>query len=307
MNHSASVYNLKRGLNLLSLITVFSLIFIACKKDKNSVIEISDVRTSGNVKIVSMDFSPGNETIVAITLKSQSGGSGTAHVKLAIDSAAIVAAGARILPANTYTISTLEFDLAPGSSISVPVVINRSLLTVDTTFALGFKIAEVTRGEVAQDAKSIVVKLDLRNRWDGRYRVTGTFTDYASPTLTFTEQIVDMITASPTTMTMIPRDLGIPGYLILSGTSLSYYGSFGPVFGFNPTTNKVTSVINSYGQPASNTRSAELDPSGSNQWDPATKNFTVRFWMKQPNTVTTPPYIRVLFINTMLYLGKRYQ
>jgi hypothetical protein len=307
MNHTASSSNLKRGLNLLCLITVFSLIFIACKKDKNSVIEISDVRTSGNIKVVSMDFSPGNETIVAITLKSQPGGSGTAHVKLAMDSAAVVAAGARTLPAGSYTIPSLEFDLAAGSTVSVPVTINRSTLAVDTTFAIGFKIAEVTKGEVAQDAKNIVVKLDLRNRWDGRYRVTGTFTDYSAPTITFTEQIVDMVTTSPTQMMMIPRDLGIPGYLILSGASLSYYGSFGPVFGFNPATNKVISVVNSYGQPASNTRSAELDPSGSNQWDATTKNFTVRFWMKQPNTVTTPPYIRVLFINTMLYLGKRYQ
>ena len=164
----------------------------------------------------------------------------------------------------------------------------------------------MSAGTIATDAKSIVTTVDMRNKWDGRYRVTGTFTDIATPNITFTEQEANLITISPNQIQMIPKDLGIPGYLILSGTSLSYYGSFGPVFQFDATTNKITGVTNSYGQPASNTRSAQLDPSGTNQYDPNSKTFTVKFWMKQPNTITTPPHHRVMFINTFIYIGPRF-
>lgn len=109
-----------------------------------------------------------------------------------------------------------------------------------------------------------------------------------------------------TQVNSIPKDLGIPGYLILSGTSLSYYGSFGPVFTFDAITNKITSVTNFYGQPAGNSRSAQLDPSGSNQYDPNTKTMTIKFWMNEPNAVPIAPHHRRLFINTLIYWGPRF-
>ena len=286
------------------------MLFLAsCKKNKDkgtNTIEISEAK-AGSVKRLSIGFVPGNETITILTLKNQSTGSaGSVNVKLLMDDAAVTTAGFKILPANSYTLATLEYVVPASGTVNVPMIINRSNLTIDTTYGIGFKIAEVSAGTIATDAKSIVVNVDLRNRWDGRYKVTGTFTDYAAPTLTFLEHETDLVTTNPTQVTSIPKDLGIPGYLILSGGSLSYYGSFGPVLNFDSTTNKITSVINSYGQPASNTRSAQLDPSGSNQWDPNTKTMTVKFWMNQPNTITTPPYHRVLFINTLVYLRPRF-
>lgn len=286
-------------LSLLLLLIVTS----GCKKNKNSgVVEISDLGT-GNEKVVTLDFLPGNQTIDVVTIKNT--GSGNAHVRLGIDTAVSTSA-AKGLRASNYSIGSLEFDVASGSSKTVQLSINRTGLSVDTVYGLNIKIESVDGGSIANGSQSIVVKFDLRNRWDGRYKVTGTFTDIASPTLTFTEQEVALITTGPASVVMIPKDLGIPGYLILSGTSLSYYGSFGPVFNFDPASNKVASVVNSYGQPAPNTRSAELDPSGTNKWDPATKSMSVKFFMKQPNTVTTAPYIRVYFNNTFISLGTRF-
>jgi len=285
-------------------IAIFLFVLASCKKEKNAVTEIPEAR-SGGVKLVSVDLSPGNETISAFTLKAQSG-SGTVHVKLALDTAAVVAAGARFLPANSYTAVPLEYDIAANGSLPVLITLNRSNLNVDTVFGIGFKIMQVSSGSIANDAKSIVIKIDLRNRWDGVYRVTGTFTDVAAPTVTFTQFDTYLVTTSPTSVVMIPKDLGIPGYLILSGTSLSYYGSFGPVFNLNPTTNKVTSVVNSYGQPASNTRAGELDPSGLNEWNPASKAITIKFWMNQSNTVTTFPHHRTFFTNTLSFLNARF-
>jgi hypothetical protein len=138
------------------------------------------------------------------------------------------------------------------------------------------------------------------------YESFGTLTDFANPAVTFTEQETSLITMGPTSVYMVPRDLGIPGYLIRNGVSLSYYGGFGPVFHFDPSSNKITAVVNYYIQPASNPRTGELDPSGSNQYDPAIKAMTVKFWLNEPVLVTTPPHHRVVFTNTLLYLGPRY-
>ena len=227
---------LHRALPAAIVMMAIFLVLLSCKKDKDkgtNVIEIPEAKT-GNAKLISIEFLPGSETITAITLKNQSTGSaGSVHVKLSLDTPSVLTAKAKFLPANSYTLNTLEYDIATNSTVEVPITINRTNLTVDTLYGIGFKIETVSSGTIGNDAKSLVVKIDLRNRWDGRYKITGTFTDYAAPTLTFTEHEVDLITTNPTQIKFIPKELGIPGYLILSGTSLSYYGSFGPVLNFN--------------------------------------------------------------------------
>ena len=284
-------------------IFLFVIIISSCKKNKDSgVVEISDL-SAGNEKVVNLDFLPGSQTVDVITIKNT--GSGNVHVKLATDTA-VSSAGATPLRQTNYSIGTLEFDIPANNSKTLQVAINRTGLSVDTVYGLVFKIVSVDGGSIANGSQSIKAKFDLRNRWDGRYKVTGGFVDIAAPTITFTEQEVRLVTTGPASVVMIPKELGIPGYLILSGTSLSYYSSFGPVFNFNPASNNIASVVNSYGQPASNTRSAELDPSGTNKWDAATKSMAVKFFMKQPNTVLTAPHIRVYFNNTFIYLGTRY-
>ncbi len=204
-------------------ILLFIIIIFSCKKNKDSgIVEISDLG-AGNEKVVQLDFLAGNQTVDVITIRNA--GSGNVHVKLAIDTA-VSSTGAKALRVANYSIGSLEFDIPANGSKALQATINRTGLSVDTVYALGFKIESVDGGSIANGSQSIKVKFDLRNRWDGRYKVTGTFTDIASPTLTFTEQEVNLVTTGPASVIMIPKDLGIPGYLILSGTSLSYYGSF---------------------------------------------------------------------------------
>jgi len=293
---------------MILLALSIAVVIPACKKEKQtSVVEISEVKTGGNVRTIPLAFEAGNETVNILTLKNT--GASAAKVKLSKDDAAVGAAKAKLLSASSYTLPNLEFDVPANSSVSVPVtLLNKPNIPLDTLYGIGLKIDSIAGATVDNTAKSIVVRFDLRNKWDGRYRITGTMVDIASPTLTgYFPQDVDLITSAPNQITMIPRDLGIPGHLILSGTSLSYYGSFGPVFHLNATNNKIVQVTNSYGQPASNTRSAEIDPSGLNNWDPATKLIRIKYFMKQPNTVTTAPHIRVYYDETITYLGPRFQ
>ncbi|MEI9943646.1 MAG: DUF1735 domain-containing protein [Chitinophagaceae bacterium] len=298
-------------LKSILFITALLLLMVSCKKSKQKnvsagiVSEISDVRTDGNTKTVALSPTAGSETITAITLKNQTTGTGSSvHVKLSLDNAAVTAASLMPLPMNGYTLSTLEYDIPANGSVAVPIVINRTnLLTVDTTYGISFEISTTSSGTIANDAKKIMVKIGLRNRWDGRYKATGTMTDFSEPTIySFPEQEIYVITTSPTQVKVIPKQLGIVGYIVTNIANPTFYGSFGPVVNFDATTNKITSVINFYGQPAANTRSAELDPSGTNQWDPTTKNIAIKFWMNQPSVIT--PH-KAIFNSTWTYLGPR--
>jgi len=138
---------------------------------------------------------------------------------------------------------------------------------------------------------------------DGKYTVEGTLVDVSAPTITATgPKEYHLRTISPTEVDLFPVELGILGHLILSGTSLSYYGSFGIVVTFDRTTNKITSITNSYGQPSPSGRYAILDPSGVNAYDPVTKTIKIKYWMDQPSVVAGH---RTSFDETWTFIGER--
>jgi hypothetical protein len=128
----------------------------------------------------------------------------------------------------------------------------------------------------------VVASLPIVNKYEGSYTVTGTVVDKHLSTITgrFPWNVY-LNTTGPTQVTVTDLDVtGAYYHAILNGSDDSYYGGFGVVFNFD-SNNNVTSVVNYYGQPSSNGRSAELDPSGINKWDPATKVLKVKYWMNQ--------------------------
>lgn len=288
----------------IALALFSGLILTSCKKKKLNLpantTSIAEVRTSGNINTVSLDFGAGNQTATLLTLESTN--STPVTVRLSIDNAPVSAARLMPLPASSYTGLTLQHQVPANGTLPLQLTINKAGLTVDTTYGLYFKIEEVSAGNIAADAKTLLVKITLRNRWDGRYRVTGTMTDVTEPTYAFAEQEVLLITTGTTQAKIIPVKLGISGLIIKIGANESYYSNFGPVFNFT-SDNKVSSVINSYGQPSpTHGRSAELDPSGSNSWNPSTKGMAVKFWMNQPSVIT--PH-RSSFTTNWTYIGER--
>lgn len=127
------------------------------------------------------------------------------------------------------------------------------------------------------------LNIPLINKYDGNYTMTGTMVDYTSANLKgYYPANVALITQSANSVALWDIDF-VKGYghRILSGTADSYYGQFTPVFTFDAN-NNVVSVTNRDGQPSANGRSGELDPSGINKWDPATKTLKVKYWMNQP-------------------------
>ncbi len=140
------------------------------------------------------------------------------------------------------------------------------------------------------------------NKFDGRYSITGTLVDNAEPQISAPgAKEYHLKTISDTEIEMFSPDLGISGHLMMHGSSLSYYSKFSVIVKFDPATNKAISVRNGYGQPSESGRSAVLDPSGINTWDPVTKNIRIKYWMDE----TGVPGHRTSFDETWTYIGAR--
>lgn len=317
-------------MRIFSLAAAASLLFAACDKNEGSLKgagqTIVKLPQGAEEKVaLALDFKPGLQDVVLLDVRRDAPNSGELNknivVKIRNNPTLLAdyntAHGTNYvqLPAAAYQVDagnpfngtewTVTFNAGEHAK-PILIKLDPTKLDLSQQYALGFTISDASGAKISNGLESALIEVGVKNRYDGIYRVTGVMVDLASPTLTgYFPQDVDLLTLGASAVVMIPRDLGIPGHLILSGTSLSYYGSFGPVFTFDLATDKVISVTNSYGQPASNTRSGEIDPSGINKWDAATKDLRVKYFMKQPSVITAPPNIRVTFDEYFKYLGPR--
>lgn len=153
---------------------------------------------------------------------------------------------------------------------------------------------------------SVKLNMKVKHRYQGRYTLTGTFTNLVAanffhintlePTYTVQLQTVDGTTL------LYYDELVWEGYTYPMSNNGAYsgFGSFCPMFTFDENDN-VTAVTNYYAAPT-NTRACEIDPAGVNKYDPATKSFTVSYWMNQKSVVPAAPYHRIHFVETYTYL-----
>jgi len=176
----------------------------------------------------------------------------------------------------------------------------------NASYALPVQIASASIGTVSSNFGKAVYSFGLRNIYDGHYTVTAKspMVDYANGGLTGSYPMdVYLVTTGANSVVMLDNAWGVPSHSILSGSSASYYGSFAPVFNFDPSgSGTIISVTNYYGQPAGNGRSGQIDPSGTNKWDPVTKATDVNYWMNQPSVIV--PH-RVSFSEHFVYVGPR--
>jgi hypothetical protein len=219
------------------------------------------------------------------------------------------------LPAASYTldkdISNITF--APGQDIvTVKIKLTKTGLSLSTQYALAYKLTEVGTGAVISGSlKQAMYAIGIKNKWDGVYRITGTFQDLTNAAFVGTYPYEwELQTNGPAQVIVIDQNnLGIPGFAFNSvgdpSAANTYYGSFGLVVNFDAATDKVASVVNYYGQPAANTRSAVLDDTGLNAYNNSTKQIDIKYFMLQPSVVPTPPNIRAKWNEQWKYIGSR--
>lgn len=138
--------------------------------------------------------------------------------------------------------------------------------------------------------------------WDGRYMVDGTMSDlFDARYHSAGPQEYSLIPNASGKIDVVSKALGINGIVIKNIDNLTYYASVGLIITIDPVTYKVTTLVNSYGQPSANGRSVMLDPSGANSFDPVTKNLKLKFWMDETGVIGH----KAAFDLTWTYVGAR--
>jgi hypothetical protein len=321
----------KNSIKLFPLLVIFfALTLTGCLKDSlydsgmtqavrslgdQNFIEIH-LTTQTNSNMINYSFNVSNtDTIinfVPVRLTSANPATEDIQVTFALDTVSTVMdslvniVGDMIPPSNMYKIqnSNMTVTIPKGSNQGFIQVKMKPSDFIGTTWALGFKITGVSSSKYTiSNLNEGYVTFGIKNIYDGAYTVTGTLVDAANANFTgsYPDKIY-LITQSGNSVAMYdPNYFGTYIHLMSNSGSQSGYGSFSPVFTFDNSGN-ITSVVNYYGQPAGNSRSAEIDPSGVNKWDPATKTIKVKYWMNQPSVISGH---RVSFNETLTYTGSR--
>lgn len=210
-----------------------------------------------------------------------------------------------VLPDSVYTVSGWDVTVPAGQRLdSITITVN--LAKLDLTQAYVFPVTIASASLPIEQWNHLYYYITVKNQYDGHYTVTGTFVDNTNGAFTNNYPMdIDLKTSGPTSVDVFNTDLGQVGYEFLNAGTPTYYGQFGIRMTVDPTTNDISSVINTYGQPAGNTRSAGLNPAGINKYDPTTGNFDVSYYMYQPSAVPAAPHIRSTFTEHYAYLGPR--
>lgn len=219
----------------------------------------------------------------------------------------IIASGKPIFPLDGITVPATVTIPKGQRSVPIKATINTTLLQSNPQY-VAVSISGVDKQGYIISGNFGYLKLNMKvkHKYEGRYVLTGTMVDVVNgnfkhiTTIIEGDYTVQLQTKDGQTLAfydeVIWHDFMYP---MANGASKSGYGSFAPEFTFDENGN-VTAVTNHYGVPA-NTRTAQLDPSGVNKYDPATKSFTVSYWMNQPSFVATPPHHRSSITETYTF------
>lgn len=303
--------NLMRLTNFSFLFLLLAVSFVSCVKkddvykkdtDESARKQVVEIVGAGDLVQFARDVKTTNDTFILIDLRRYPNNEAELNqpltVKLQSNPTLIddynTANGTAYeeLPAGSYTIldDVNAVTFAAGEAIkAIKISVDQTQLDLSIQYALGYSIADAGTGAVINTGlKDALYNIGVKNKYDGHYLLTGTMVDAANPALTGAAPIeVDFETVGANAVILNPTQGPFAyGYLypILNAGAGSGYGSFTPIFTFDASDNVVT-VENAYGQPAGNTRSAEIDPSGINKWNAADRSMDVKYWMNQPSVV----------------------
>ena len=217
-------------------------------------------------------------------------------------------------PTSIYTFSDAVV-IKKGTHLSqVKVTVtNNSNFDFSVNYGLPLKIASASRGTISSNFGKAIYSFSARNNYDGVYTMEATapMMDVVSPSLAgYYPLHMHLITYTGNSVALYDGN----GYYsknyyhpILSGSSVSAYGSFSPVFFFD-SNGRITGCTNYYGQESGgNKRSCLLDASGVNKatfnTDGTIKTIEVSYIMTQ--SVSSPYAPRTYFYEKFTYEKSR--
>ncbi|MBE8713121.1 DUF1735 domain-containing protein [Sphingobacterium hungaricum] len=283
---------------------------------KNPAIISSSTTSRIPLYLLSFDTSPSETMVLELNYAGSEVAPEDIHLTLAIDNSLIDIVNEdndrelAPLDASVYDIPTFDVVIKKGERIGLfTIELFTDQFDYDHDYALGFSIVSSSIGAISGNFGKIVVGISPKNIFDGLYHIAGTMTDVSNTTLkhisnNYDDWEVELRTVGVNKVVVYDVEYSGYNYPISSGSSWSVYGEFSPVFEIDLNTYKVLSVANFYPS-ATNTRRAEIDPSGVNQYDPATKTLKVKYFMIQPSVIPAAPSIRSYMDDTYTFIDVR--
>ncbi|WP_197285470.1 DUF1735 domain-containing protein [Pedobacter sp. R20-19] len=199
-------------------------------------------------------------------------------VTLSVDPAVLAAYNAAhasdpaltIVPASAFTMPVTITIPANQRRVQVPVKFISNVLNPAIGYGLPVTIKDASGEVISKNFGSVVIKVAVRNRYDGKYSFKGYVFREGDPVLSgnFKGLTKDLPSNGATALDF--------GQVWSNGTGVG--GIDGLTINVNPTTNKVT---------MKSTANATLvnDPAYDSRYDPATKTFYISFkWGASPSS-----------------------
>jgi hypothetical protein len=231
-------------------------------------------------------------------------------VKFRVDAAALAeyntSEGTKyeVLPPDLYGIDAMEVTIPSGQRQVVKTIkVFTNKFDFTKSYALPLTITESSFGIISGNFETAIYAVGAKNKYDGIYEVSGTFVDRTNANFKpIYPYEAELRTITGSTVQRWDHVYGGQDYYFNTGTGISRYGSYSAIFEM-AANGDVVSVVNAYGQPSSNGRSAMLDPSGVNKFTIVSgtdKTLVVSYYMMQPTGT-----IRCVFQETFKYLRDR--
>lgn len=243
-------------LTRLSFALVLATVLFSCKKDDvdfntdRVIAEFTDAASGGNV---SFEFTSNNQEvdIAELRLYMRSWAKKEVKVKIRNNPAAIgdynTANGTTYqqLPSSAFVFVDDEYTLTQKErTASVKIRLDPSTL-LNGNYAIGLSITDVENGDVSEVNDKIVVAISVKNKYDGRYNVTGSVVD-ASGVYTgiHPRANVELRTAGADAVDYLDPQYAAAApindnvYVIVNIGTAAPALLFAPRFTFNTTTNK---------------------------------------------------------------------
>lgn len=208
-----------------------------------------------------------------------------------------------LLPASIASLASPTATIAKGQKKdTVMLKMKAELFDFSKSYALPVRIKSSSFGIVSGNFGTVIYAINVKNKYDGIYTVTGTFEDLTAATSTARyPRTIHLITMGANSVAYFDPALngGIFGYSFQTPGGGSYYGNWSPVFTINDD-GTVASVANYYGQGTNpQVRSGKIDPAGVNKYTAANKTLEVSYVLVQGGAD------RSLFTETLVYKGPR--
>jgi len=203
-----------------------------------------------------------------------------------------------VMDAGLYSVATSLTIPAGARNVQVPITVPSTLsMDPNKSFGIGLRITAVNGNyKIAENMKNLFIEVTIKNKYDGKYRVTG-YHNRVPYTFPYDTEM-HMVTFGPSSVAYYWPLAGSYGHPIGVGpnNAMSWYGSaVSPVVVFDLNTNLVTDV---YNNDAAVVITMYTGPgSRLSHYDPTDKSMVVDFNYSNNN-------LRAFF-DDLTYLGPR--